>query len=220
MLVKPANALLRGFAPEHYPGNLEFGIGVYFAPKDITIYAQPDLTSQIIEKLEWRYARVQLNSATGQIEYPEDVFIAFYPYKEIALMAVIDEEDGWVKVVYNQKNNSFGWVKIDETVEKTQYNNYVGNFYTWFDFMMKIAKKRGIYFIPGVDKKSKRLRGEPKDDANIVRYDFTCVKELQIKHIRGNWLLVKAIDIGEGSPLGWVRWRDDNGQLMVFCDLD
>lgn len=216
----PAQALLRGFSPDQYPSEKNFGIGVYFAPKNIKLYLEPKLDSDLIEELDWTYARLQINSASDTIENPEDVFIAFYPYKEIAVMSVIEETDDWVQVIYDHKNNLTGWIYLKTPIEKTQYNTYIGNFYGWFQFMLKIAKKRGIYFLPGVPKKDRKLRGQPKDDSPVIKYDFTYVKRLQIKHIRGNWILVKAYDISEGSPFGWIRWRDENGQLMIFCNLD
>ncbi|MEW5822133.1 MAG: hypothetical protein AB1782_18205 [Cyanobacteriota bacterium] len=218
--IAPAWALLRGFSPDSYPSTKTFGLGAYFSPKEVTIYAEPKLDSQVLEKLEWQFARVQIDSLTGNIASPADVFITFYPYKEIAMMAVKDEVDGWVKVIYNQRDKSEGWVPLETPAEKTQYNNLVGSFYTWYDFMFKIAKRRGVYFLPGVPKKLRKLRGQPSDDANIVRYNFTYVRSLDIKVIRGNWMLVKIVDLEEGSPIGWIRWRDEDGQLLVFCNMD
>ena len=218
-IILKADALMRGFGPEKYPSNLTFGIGAYFAPKDIVIYSQPDLNSPIKEELNWSYGRVQLNSSTGTIEYPEDVFISFYPYKEVAVIAVTDEVKDWVEVVYDQKNKQSGWVKLNSTDEENKNDNYVGKFFTWYEFMKNVAQMRGIYFIPGVEKKFRKLRGQPKDDAPFIKHEFEYVKTLQIKHIRGNWMLVKAIDL-KGSPFGWVRWRDDNGHLLIFCSLD
>jgi hypothetical protein len=220
-IIIPVKAISRGFAPNLYPDNKNYGIGIYYAPQNITIYSEADKNSPILETIQWARARFELNTTNNTAKFPEDSFIAFYPYREIALMTVTDDQEGWVKVIYNHKENLSGWICTSDPVTKTEYNNFTGNFYTWFEFMKKIAPFKGLYFIPGVPKKQKKLRASPNDEAQAIRYDIDVIKSLQVKHIRGNWMLVKITDyMGANSPIGWIRWRDDNGNLMVFCNLD
>lgn len=218
-LLMPVRSMNIGFSPEKYPSDKDFGIGAYFAPKTITIYEEPDLNSHVKEILSWNYAHVQIDSQTESVNDPNQVFLVFYPFKEIAVMAVSDEVKDWAEVIYDQENKLKGWVYLREKVKKTQYNTFAGNFYTWYDFMVKIAKPRGLYFLPGVPSEAKKLRGTPSKEAKPIPMDFTYIRSINMKHIRGNWVLVKVVDITDDSPYGWVRWRDDKGKLMIFCDL-
>jgi hypothetical protein len=215
----PAAALLTGFGPENFPGHKNYGTGVYFAPNNIKIYEDPDLNSSLKEILNWNIARVQINSATGEIEDPHQAFIAFYPYKGIAIMTVSDDIENWAEVIYDQKSDKRGWVYLKTEGLKTEYNPYVGNFYTWLQFMQTFARKNLLYFISGVPKSMRTLRSAPQDNARPVNYDFSQVRSIEFKHIRGNWLLVRVRDLGQGSPIGWLRWRTDDGKLVMFCSF-
>jgi hypothetical protein len=43
---------------------------------------------------------------------------------------------------------------------------------------------------------------------------------MKVRHLRGNWLLVEALDFENNTPIGWIRWRDDDGNLMVFPNIN
>lgn len=219
MCIMPVKAMNIGFSPDKYPSDKDFGLGAYFAPKTIEIYEAPDEKSAVKEILTWKFASVQLDSLTETINDPNKVFIAYYPFKEIAVMAVNDQVDDWLEIIYDHENNLKGWVSLKTQINKTQYNPFIGNFYTWFDFMQKVAYPRGLYFLPGVAEDSKKLRGQPSDEAKPINMDNTYIRSMNMKMVRGNWMLVKIIDISEDSPYGWVRWRDEDGKLMIFCDL-
>jgi hypothetical protein len=219
IFISPVKALFTGFGPEEYPGWKQWGIGVYFAPQKITIYTEPDLNSPRVEELTWNYARVQINSATGTIVTPEHVFVSFYPYKYIAIMSVVDDTENWAKVIYDHKHNLQGWVYLKEDIPKTEYNSFVGNYFTWLQFIQNVAQKNLLYFIPGVPKKMRMLRSAPNDDAKPVSYEMKSIKNIQFKYMRGNWILVKVVDYYSNAPIGWLRWRTDDGKLLMFCEF-
>lgn len=220
LLTTPSIALIRGFSPDNYPSEKLTGLGVYFAPDTINIYSQPTYDSSVIQRIHYEYSALMLDTLTTKNQNPHEVFLAYYPYKKIALMTVIDEVPDWIKVIYDYEKNLSGWINLKNTSTKTEYNRLVGNYYTWFEFMRMIARKRGIYYIKGVPEEYKKLRASTEDNAQIIYDDFTKVKGLVIKVIRGNWMLVKACDFGSTSPIGWIRWRDDDGNILIFSPLD
>ena len=86
--------------------------------------------------------------------------------------------------------------------------------------MQNIAQNTTLYYINGVPKNMKKLHSAPNSDSKILYQDFTVVRGIAIKQIRGNWMLVKVFDYNNNTPIGWMRWRDDDGQLLIFCNLD
>lgn len=61
------------------------------------------------------------------------------------------------------------------------------------------------------------MRVSPDDNAKPV--EVTVVRSLKVKHVRGNWLLVEVLDFQNLTPMGWIRWRDDDGRLLAFVDF-
>ena len=110
------------FEPKYSDSSTQYGIGVYFAPKTNDIYPEPEENSEAIERIRWdnsgvHEARDDVNS--------KQVFIAFEPEKNIALFSVIDENDNWYQIVYNQNKGSKGWVK----------KSGGGKFMSWLEFL-------------------------------------------------------------------------------------
>ena len=38
--------------------------------------------------------------------------------------------------------------------------------------------------------------------------------------LRGNWMLVTIVDIGNEPKVGWIKWRNEDGTLMIFPNID
>jgi len=220
ILILPVYGTNRGFGPESYPGSKPYGIGTYFAPKEIKIYAEPNKSAQLLETIRWKSECIQVESDTKNIDYPEQVFLVYFPYNNIALMTVLDEDNDWLKVIYDYKNNLSGWVYLKDGLDTDKKNDYMGKYFTWLEFMQKIAKFKGLYFITGVPEDSKVMKSSSEDTSKNIVTKFTHIKHIELILIRGNWILVKAIDFDNSAPIGWIRWRDDNGQLLMFCNLD
>jgi len=243
----PAQAQLSGygFAPQNYKDGLNYGTGVYFAPYAFTLYTQPDEHSQKIGDFRWSQKtnsnRLAVVTDSGErgIVPADTVFLSFYPSLDVAMMAVTGENgEGWVEVVYDQARKKTGWVRLKDSTpdggkakSKTTANNasaqttetaqeplHFGIYQTWQEFMKLNAKANGIYWLSGVKEYSRSIRTSDSDDAKLI--PITIIRNMKVKHVRGNWLLVEVLDFENNTPIGWIRWRDDDGYLMVFPNIN
>lgn len=214
------------FGPAHYPNNLTYGIGVYFAPEDIPLYKNPHDT-QPIDVLHWSPKTSNTNptvySEVAHFSLPaKNTFIAFYPTLHVAMMPVVsDDGTGWVEVMVDQTKKATAWVPLRDDLPAILTENkpkHYGHFQVWLDFMKFNSKAAGFYWLTGVDDYTRALRMAPRDDAKII--ELLVVRHMNVKHIRGNWLLVEAVDFDRSTPIGWIRWRDKNGRLLLFPNLE
>ncbi|MBY0405379.1 MAG: hypothetical protein K2X66_15875 [Cyanobacteria bacterium] len=215
-----------GFGPQNYKNPLVYGEGVYFAPYEFKIYAEPDEKAKVVEGFRWsKNANSQgLLSQVNEGVVPIDqVFLSYYPALDVAMMAVVSENgNGWAEVVYNQAQKKTGWVKLESETSKaepqdTSRPKHFGKFQTWLDFMRFNSKINGVYWLNGVSQYNRMIRTTPDDAGKTL--DITVIRSLKVKHIRGNWMLVEVLDFGNKTPMGWVRWRDEEGRLMVFTNF-
>lgn len=226
-LVSPAAMANYGdFGPSVYPNELTTGIGVYFAPQDLPIYKSPH-DAEPIDVLHWS----PKPNSSGNKVYSESahfsfnakqIFLAFYPTLQVAILPVLsDDGTGWVEVMVDQRKKATAWVPLRNHLPKAVTKGqptHIGQFQTWLDFMKYNTKAAGFYWLTGVDDYARALRMAPDDDAKIL--ELLVVRKMTVKHIRGNWLLVEAVDFDRSTPIGWIRWRDKDGQLLVFPNLE
>ena len=217
-----------GFGPSNYPSTVQYGEGAFFAPPHVDIHSAPSEDSPVVESLTWspKHAGLDVFSKKHQTRYrSRDVFVSFYPQLQVAMLAVVNENDnGWAEVVYNQAKQLTGWVPLSTSSRLTASSsnnvtgpNHLGRFVPWQQFMKLNAKPYGVYWLNGVSSYDRSLRMAPKDDAKLL--DVTVLRKLKIRHIKGNWLLVEGLDFDRTTPIGWVRWRDDQGNIMVFANF-
>jgi hypothetical protein len=215
-----------GYAPQLYKNQYTYGQGVYFAPFELKIYAQPSETASLVEHFRWGHgsnSRALVSQIRNAVVTVDKVFISYYPSLDVAMMAVLSEnEDGWAEVVYDHDHQRTGWVKLRHSGEAPSPEDetwplHFGRFQTWQDYMKLNAKANGIYWLNGVSQYDRMIRTAPEDGAKAL--ELTVIKRLKVKHIRGNWMLVEVLDFENQTPLGWVRWRDEAGRLMVFTNL-
>jgi hypothetical protein len=233
----PAQAQISGygFAPQTYKSGYTYGSGVYFAPHVFTIYSKPDEASPAIAEFHWG----RKTSSTVDVTTPDGehrvldtnhMFVCFYPKLDVAMMAVLSEgENGWVEVIYDQSGPRTGWVKLKDEPRATTAKGeslapldtgepaYFGVYQTWQEFMKLNARADGVYWLTGVTEYNRGIRSSDADDAKI--YPITIIRDLKVKFIRGNWMIVEVLDFERNTPIGWVRWRDDDGNLMVFPNI-
>ncbi len=219
-----ASAMRFGYAPENYENKLNYGMGVYFAPHNTKIYAEPDETSQVIERFKWSSNNVQATmfSEARQNYVPiASIFTCYFPKVEVAAMSVLSENgEGWAEVIYDQRQQKSGWVKLRTAMAESDtegWPDHLGQFQTWLDFMKFNGKAAGIYWLSGVSQYHRSPRMAPDDKSKLLKLQM--IRKLKVMHVRGNWLLVEVLDFNRSSPMGWVRWRDKNGRLMVFPNL-
>ncbi|MDX2084002.1 MAG: hypothetical protein SFZ03_01265 [Candidatus Melainabacteria bacterium] len=216
----------QGFGPNQYPSTLPYGQGVYFAPYQTTVYEQPEESAPVVETLAWASNNTSLmvNSQERQGPVPaKSVFLAFYPSLNIALLPVLGENgNGWAEVVYDLGRNKTGWVQLSATgkrplSESTSTPEHFGQYQTWLEFMKLNATRNGIYWLGGVSNYHQSPRTAPEDKAKML--NLMVNKGMRVRHVRGNWLLVEVRDMGGQMPMGWIRWRDEEGHLMVFANF-
>lgn len=227
-----------GFAPQRYNAGYTYGNGVYFAPYTFKLYTKPDETAPMIGEFHWGRKTtgnsVDVLTAKGDryAVYADHLFFCFYPQWDVAMMAVVgDDGNGWVEVVYDQSNKKTGWVKLKDSPKQTATASdtstlapiasnepaHFGVYETWLEFMKLNAKPSGIYWLSGVKEYNRSIRTSDADDAKLI--PVTIIRDLKVRHVRGNWLLVEVLDFERNMPIGWVRWRDDDGNLMVFPNI-
>jgi hypothetical protein len=223
-----------GFGPQQYKSGYSYGNGIYFAPFEFKVYAEPDTDSKVLKEFRWAH-NTQSNSiesvqedGVGQPVLADHVFFCFYPQLDVAMLAVVGENDnGWVEVIYDQAKDKTGWVPVKQAPTKEaaaeqlapmfETPAHFGVYQTWVEFMKLNAKNNGIYWLNGVSQYQRSLRASDADEAKFV--PITIVRDIKVKHVRGNWLLVEILDFERNTPIGWVRWRDNDGNLMVFPNL-
>lgn len=229
-LFMPAHAWQNtaGFAPQTYKDSYQYGSGIFFAAYNLTLYTEPDSQAKKLATIKWQQqdSTVHLvydNGHTASLQ-SDRLFFCFYPKLNIAMMAVVSTtDDGWAEVVYDQKTHKTAWVQLRpdeeqpkkkaEDAEPAHFNVYQ----TWVEFMRLNAKSTGVYWLSGVSSYQRSLRMSDLDNAKIL--PVTIIRKMQIRHVRGNWLLVEVEDLQGQHPIGWVRWRDEEGNLLAFPNL-
>lgn len=215
-----------GFAPKVYKSGLTYGNGIYFAPYRFTVYSEPKEDAPVLGEFRWsrktQSNQVEVFKSNGvHFTTPASrVFFCFYPELDIAMLAVTgDDDNGWLEVVYDQTNQKTGWVKMaDETALKDpERPAHFGVYQTWLDFMRLNARANGIYWLSGVSQYQRSLRSKDEDTAKLI--PVTVIRDLKVRHVRGNWLLVEVLDFERNMPIGWIRWRDEDGNLLAFPNL-
>ncbi|HIU87260.1 TPA: hypothetical protein IAD52_09860 [Candidatus Spyradomonas excrementavium] len=175
--------------------------------KNFGIYDKPEEKAQLLDYMSWDNEKVDLNNHKL---YPAQVFSVFVPKKNYAFCYVMDEENGFYKIVYDKKNGLTGWVKP----EKSE------NFWTLKDFYTYFGKKTSLYYLKDVDIHTRNLRSAPSDTAQSIG-GFNVAKNIKLVLIKGNWALVSVIDYeGTVPKTGFVKWRDADGSVLLFPKMD
>lgn len=227
-----------GFGPQTYQNGTLYGNGVYFAPYSFTLYEKPQRDATQIGTFRWNHNTTgnTLDVLRPNGEYvsvsANQLFLCFYPELDVAMMAATgDDETGWVEVVYDQAKHKTAWVQLkpDEQSRlasaKPQSPSgtpatepaHFGVYQTWLEFMKLNSKASGIYWLSGVNEYNRSIRSKDEDTAKLL--PVTLIRDLKVRFVRGNWLLVEVLDFERNTPIGWVRWRDDDGNLMVFPNI-
>lgn len=227
---QPTWAAVPGFGPERFlqhrnatsSSSLQYGIGVYFAPENLPLYAEPNLNAQPVDVLSWSSKNshsLMVRSTLNRRSMPASRrFIGFYPTLQLALLPVLQENgQGWAEVVVDPRRQTTAWVPLRHTFhpkDSSDWPAHWATFQPWLDVIRQYGRKNGIQWLPGVANYHQQLRMQPNDDAELL--NLTMIRKITIHHARGPWLLVEAWDFNRESPIGWVRWREDAGQLLVF----
>lgn len=79
-----------------------------------------------------------------------------------------------------------------------------GHFQPWDAFL----KRHALRMLPGLQKRFYQLSQQPGAE---VMFSVTPRQVFRVLKVEGDWLMVMA----DQKNLGWLRWRDDDGRLLV-----
>lgn len=178
-------------------------LGVYQVSSPIVLYAEPDEKSEV--KTVIKYTKNSLEPLSLVFK---DVFVVYKADKDLALMAVTDENEDWVEVIYDNVKGSTGWLKKDDPYK----------FSTWVNFYTMYGRKYGLYMLKGAPDKVKEIHGSPDETSKIISTINYPIK-MNLSVIRGNWALLSILDVDRTPKTGFVRWRSEDGVKYMFPDI-
>lgn len=177
-------------------------LGLYQASGKITLYKEPNEKSDIVYSIRWDGKNIFPKSVKF-----EDLFVVYIPSKNLALLAVTDEDltEEWVQVIYDNSTGAKGWVKKDDPYK----------FLTWINFYNMYGRKYGLYVLKGTPKSLKVLRSSTDDKGQLVA-ELNVPEKINLNAIRGNWALVSVKDLDRIPKTGYIKWRDTDGVKYLF----
>lgn len=178
-------------------------LGVYQVSSPIVLYTKPDENSEI--KTVIKFSKTALEPVNLVFS---DVFVVYKADKELALMAVTDENDDWVEVIYDNVTGKTGWLKKDDPYK----------FSTWVNFYTMYGKKYGLYILKGAPESVKDIHGSPDETSKIISVINYPIK-MNLNVIRGNWALLSILDVDKTPKTGFIRWRSEDGVKFLFPDI-
>jgi len=187
------------FMPVYVDSSIYLGDGVIASKEKITVYKDKNVESEVIAIISGDKIKSKFNSSI------ENVFLASIKYKNLNLIAANDNDDEWFEVCISQKDKAFGWVKKDDYIDYLS----IQNFYNFF------GRKNGLYLFRNVKEKDKKLYASPSIDSNVVD-SFFYPKYISLWLIAREWMLVKVTTYDGKTKTGWLKWRLDDGSVIVF----
>lgn len=176
--------------------------GVYQVGHTIVLYNEPDENSGIKQKIVWNSENV-----IPQDLERKDMFVLYLESKDFALMAVTDETEDWVEVIYDNSTGERGWLKKDDPFK----------FNTWVNFYNMYGRKYGLKLLKGAPEATSSMYGTPESEKAISVIKHPDLINLNI--IKGNWMLVTVVDADRTPKTGFIRWRSDDGTKFLFPDV-
>lgn len=203
--------------PQQYPTpTLKRSIGVVNIPPHSTFYQSPSLESPRVDTLRWNPHGLNPNDVLLQSEQSStplkatDFFLNFIPAEGLAFLPVCDDtEEGWLQVELPHLPNEMAWLPPPTKGESPLFE--------WGDFIRFYTKKYGFHWLSGVSPQAKSVYLRPEETAPLAKVTF--VQSIRMLHVRGNWMLVELRDLGEERPIGWLRWREDDGNFLLWPDF-
>lgn len=177
--------------------------GLYQVPNEIILYQEPSETSNMIHSISWFGSQIYPEAVK-----PKDAFVVYFPEKNLGFMAVADETEDWVQVIYNNKTGAKGWLKKDDPYR----------FMSWVMFYNMYGRKYGLKLLKEAPQEAKILH--VSTDANSqISGTINMPQKINLTAIRGNWALISVFDIDKTPKTGYVQWRSDSGVKYYFPDM-
>jgi len=183
-----------------------YGIGYTQVTSPLVMRREPKLDAEILETLNFNY-KIEETTCEKNKERCDinEVFASYSKSKKIAFMTTLDSVDGWNLVCFNQSEMPVcGWVEE----EKNKY-------YTIAEFFEIFGRKYGVYLFKDLQKIDKVLYAAPVKQTNSTG-SLEMPKIINPWLIRGNWMLVKAMDFQSKAKTGWLNYRGNDGKLRLF----
>lgn len=174
--------------------------GVYQVGNNIILRKAPDDKAPIVKVI-----KINNNNLEPQELTFEKVFVVYQSAKDLAYMAVTDENEDWVELIYNNKTGEKGWLKKDDPYK----------FLTWVNFYNTYSKKYGLYILNGAPESVKEMHGSPDDTSKVIS-TINQPQKIILNLIKGNWMLVSVMDRDRTPKTGYIRWRSDEGTKYLF----
>ncbi len=175
-------------------------LGLYQAPNEIVLYNEPSETSNIVNSISWIGEKIFPETVK-----PQNLFIVYLPNKNLGLLAVTDETENWVQVIYNNSTGAKGWIKKDDPYR----------FMSWVMFYNMYGKKYGLNLLKSAPDSAKDLHSATDDKSQVVA-TINMPQKIKLNVIRGNWALVSVLDLDRTPKTGYVRWRSAEGVKYYF----
>ena len=200
LLMLPLSAYSADVVPQYVSVQQTNTLGLYQAPNEIMLYKEPSEASTLVHSISWIGEKIFPESVR-----PQDLFVVYVPSKNLAYLAVTDETEDWVQVIYNNSTGAKGWIKKDDPYR----------FSTWVMFYNMYGKKYGLNLLKEAPDSAKDLHVATDDKSQIVG-TINMPKKINLNLVRGNWALVSVMDIDRTPKTGYVRWRSDKGVKYYF----
>lgn len=200
LLMLPLSGYCADVVPQYVSIQQTNTLGLYQAPNEIMLYKEPSEASTLVHSISWIGEKIFPESVR-----PQDLFVVYVPSKNLAYLAVTDETEDWVQVIYNNSTGAKGWIKKDDPYR----------FSTWVMFYNMYGKKYGLNLLKEAPDSAKDLHVTTDDKSQIVG-TINIPKKINLNLVRGNWALVSVMDIDRTPKTGYVRWRSDKGVKYYF----
>lgn len=114
------------------------------------------------------------------------------------LLIVTARQGNWLRVAYDDAGRQ-GWLEPRQR----------GVFQSW----NTLLKGRSCHLLPGLRKQQYQLFRQP--GRIPVAPPATPRQSFKIVKLEGDWALVMP----DQDTLGWLRWRDEDGRLLISVDM-
>ena len=200
MFLVPLSAFSKDIIPQYVSIENTYTLGLYQAPNEIMLYKEPSEASHLVHSISWIGEKLFPDNIKAQ-----DLFVVFLPLKNLGMLAVTDETEDWVEVIYNNSTGEKGWIKKDDPYR----------FMSWIMFYNMYGKKYGLNLMKESPAEAKSLHTSTDDKSQIVG-TINMPQKINLTAIKGNWALVSVYDIDKTPKTGYVRWRSDKGVKYYF----
>lgn len=175
-------------------------LGVYQTGSTIVLRKTPEPNSAIVKVIRITENTIEPSELTF-----DNVFVVYKEAKKLALMAVTDETEDWVELIYNNKTGERGWLQKDDPYK----------FSTWVNFYNTYARKYGLFILNGSPENIKNMYGSTDDTSRVIS-KISNQPQIKLHIIKGNWMLVSVMDSDKTPKTGYIRWRSDDGTKYLF----